>query len=163
MMKSEVAKILNDKSIWFTDEYIPNYPDGSIEKQLLEIFAYGVWNDYSSIKSTLPEELQFANTSNAARKLKALTIMTMFEDRTSIQFDELLNTLGIDNTVDLENIIIDLMGARLLIGKIDERNKLVTCERLGSRCVKNTTESLDAIIKEINDFRQNVDNVIKNT
>lgn len=151
-MTKSAAEILNDKSIWFTDEYINNFDENTPERLLMEFFAYGTWKDYIEKRKDLPQQYQFESDSNAVLKLKALTILTIMDDKTNYSFDSLMEDLDIDNFDTAETLVLELMGARLLVGKIDEKSRSFSCERVSSRCIPNNSESIQNILAELHHF-----------
>ena len=135
-------QILNNKSIWFTDKYIEDFPEDSPERKLMEIFSYGTWEDYLQIKDSLPESLILNANSIACRKLKALSILTIM-----------------DNFIEIETLIIDLFGSDLMVGKIDEKNHMLTIDRAASRCIPNTKEAIQDVIDNLNVIREKISSV----
>ena len=122
----------------------------------MEIFAYGTWSDYLKIKDSLPEALKLPYDSIAAKKLKELTILTIMENKTSISFEELMSNLKIDNYIEAETLLIDLFGSNLMVGKIDEKKHILTCDRAAARCIPNDSESLQGIIDDLNIIRDKI-------
>ena len=156
MSTAEAFAIINNKSIWFMDKYLGKFNEGSPERNLLEIFAYGTWEDYLKIKDSLPDSLKLQNNSVGERKLKELSILTIMQNEVSYSIDKLMTMLHIDNFMEAEMMLIDLFGSDLIVGKINENDHTLTCERAASRCIPNNPESIQAIIDDLNAFRQRI-------
>jgi hypothetical protein len=153
-MSSELFAILDDPSLLFVDVHLPSFNPGSPEHKLLTLFAYGTWADYLKLEPSLPPALKLDPSGNAAKKLKKLTLLTIFSDSQSIfSFDSLLNALQLDNFVDLETLIIELLGLDCLQAKIDEQAKAVIVIRVASRCITNDAPSIMAVVDKIRGIR----------
>lgn len=155
-MTVDLKSVLNNKSIWFTDKYNANFAEGTKERELLNVFSYGTWEDYLKIKDSLPDNLKLEPNSIAVKKLKGLSILSIMEDKISFSIDELMKILNIDNFVDAETIVIDLFGSELLVGKIDEKTHTLSCKRVAARCIENAPEAIDNIISDINIIRDRI-------
>ncbi|KAH0797655.1 COP9 signalosome complex subunit 7a [Histomonas meleagridis] len=145
----------------FLDVYLKDFNEGSPEYKLLSIFSYGTWSDYLSFESSCPKELKLEPNSEAARKLKKLTLLSLGAKESCIQFAKIKKELSIDNVADLESLVIDLMASNYIDAKIDEQTSCIICDRAVSRCVKNDEESIKRIIQEIKNFRDKISNALK--
>ena len=161
MSSQDLLAILNDRNAIFLDSHLSQFAENTKEFDLLNIFCYGTWKDYLQIESTLPSELKFSAQSEAAKKLKKLTLLTIFADHRKVQYKMLLDELKIDNNVELEELIIDLLGMELLEAKIDEATNTVVCTRASARCVKNNPEDIDRVIQKIKALRERINNALK--
>ena len=155
----EFKKLLNNHGIMFYDTYIEQYPEGSYEREILRIFSYLNWSDYLGYEEKVPEEFQLKNNPKAAKKLKKLTLMTVFQQGGTKSFDELSKIID-EESSQLQNIICEAISEGLIFGKIDELRKEVKCSRAASRCIMNTPESIQAITDGINKFIERIDNAI---
>jgi hypothetical protein len=153
-MSLELFAILDNPTLLFIDVHLPSFTPGSPEHDLLALFAYGTWSDYIKLEPSLPPALKLDPSGNAAKKLKKLTLLTIFSNpRNVFSFDALLTDLQLDNFVDLETLIIDLLGLDHLQAKIDEQSKTVIVTRVASRCVKNEFPSIMAVVGKIRGIR----------
>jgi COP9 signalosome complex subunit 7 len=76
--------------------------------ELLNIFAYGTYKDYSNRKGLLClPELNATQT----KKLKYLTIVTLSESEKCIPYKTLLEELSIADIRELEDLIIEAIYA----------------------------------------------------
>ena len=156
-----IKKILNDPNEMFLDIYLKDFKEGSDEYKLLSIFSYGTWNDYLSFESSSPKELHLEPSSEATKKLKKLTLLSLFAKESLISFPKIKEELGIDNIVELESLVIDLMASNYIDAKIDEQTNCIICDRAVSRCVKNDENSIKEILKEIRNFRGKIATALK--
>jgi hypothetical protein len=88
--------------------------------RLLEIFAYGTYQDYLTQQAQLPEL-----TAAQQRKLKMLTLSSMAAEEHILTFETLQNKLQVLTVRELENMVIDSVYAGLLEAKIDHKSKAV--------------------------------------
>lgn len=159
--KVSLSTILNDPAIMFVDTYLSQFPNDSNENKLLTIFAYGSWKDYLAIESKLPANLKLSPTGNAAKKLRKLTLLSLFADKNQVSYKEMMKELAIENFVDVESLVIDLIATELLEAKIDEQKQIVTCNRAAARCVKNEKESITKVINQIGGIRSKISMALK--
>eukprot|EP00163_Fabomonas_tropica_P028940 TRINITY_DN6022_c0_g1_i1.p1 TRINITY_DN6022_c0_g1~~TRINITY_DN6022_c0_g1_i1.p1 ORF type:complete len:226 (+),score=45.76 TRINITY_DN6022_c0_g1_i1:116-793(+) len=85
---------------------------------LLEVFAYGTYQDYLQQHSngSVP-----SITDDAARKLKQLSILSYAQKERTLDYTFLLTALGLENVRALEDLIIDGMYHGLMKGKLDQK------------------------------------------
>jgi hypothetical protein len=62
--------------------------------------------------------------------------------------------------VDVESLVLDLMGAYLAIAKIDRQGGTVKCERCASRCGKQDKESIVKIAQRIGKIQEKINSAI---
>ena len=161
-MSRSLVSILQDSKIIFTDVFLSEYDQQSVEYQLLAIFSYGVWKDYENIKDMLPEIYRFEEGSNALRKLKDLTILSVLKGKKEVSFQEIMDQIGVDNYVTLESHLINLIGNGFISGKIDEAKAVFICDQVTSRCIQNNEDSINQMINDLKIFRQKIKNEIEN-
>ena len=85
---------------------------------LLNLFAYGTYEEYLSIQPQLPPI-----TEPMRKKLRLLTIASTATKEKTIQYDYLLKALGIESIRELEDLIIDGTNNSVLQGKLDQKSK----------------------------------------
>jgi len=161
-MSRSLVSILQDSKIIFTDVFLSEYDQQSVEYQLLAIFSYGVWKDYENIKDRFPEIYRFEEGSNALRKLKDLTILSVLKGKKEVSFQEIMDQICIDNYVTLESHLINLIGNGFISGKIDEAKAVFICDQVASRCIQNNEDSINQMINDLKIFRQKIKNEIEN-
>jgi COP9 signalosome complex subunit 7 len=140
----------------FLDVFLPEFDPESPEHKLLSIFSYGTWTDYMSVRDELPPELRLDPFGRAAKKLKKLTLLSIFSERSRCEYDFLLEALHLDNHMDMESLVIDLMTAELFDGKLDEQRKVVMCKRCSPRCVENNRDSIMKYVANIQLIRDRI-------
>ncbi|KAI5122693.1 hypothetical protein M0805_009746 [Coniferiporia weirii] len=83
---------------------------------LLQLFAFGTFEDYCNSKDSLPPLNQAQLT-----KLKLLTIISYALERRILPYELLLRTLHIPTVRELEDLIIDGIYLDLIRGKLDQK------------------------------------------
>lgn len=156
-----IFNYLNNPNEMFLDKYLDKFEEGTDERKLIDIFCYGNLNDYLKISNSLPEMLQLPKDGEAMKKLIELSILSLCAEKTQIEFKDLMTECQIQNTQDLENYIIDLVGKNLLIAKIDENSQIIKITRCSSRCIPNDYNSLQAIIDRIQITRDRISSAIE--
>lgn len=68
----------------------------------MEVFAYGIYDDYLSSTPALP-----SLSPRMLTKLRHLTIVTMATTHKTLPLDILVKKLGLDSRRDLEDLIIE--------------------------------------------------------
>jgi len=86
--------------------------------ELLKIFAYGKYRDFLDRREDLPNI-----SAQAETKLRQLTIVALASEKKHIDYDSLLKELHIADVRQLEDLIIDVIYADIIRGKIDQKNK----------------------------------------
>ena len=157
---SDLMAILNDPSLLFVDTFLPEFSADSTEFKLLSIFAYGTWQDYKNAEPSLPPELKLDPQGQAVKKLKKLTLLSIFAQVQVAEFDKLMKQVSIENYDDLESLVIDLMANDYLDAKIDEQRKSVICTRCSARCVRNDKNAIMERVAQIRKIRKNIANAL---
>jgi len=86
--------------------------------QLLQIFAYGKYKDYKANQANLPEL-----TPQQLNKLRHLTVVSLATHTKCIPYSVLLEELAIENVRNLEDLIIEVIYADIIHGKLDQKNQ----------------------------------------
>ncbi|GFO08248.1 EF-hand domain-containing protein d2 [Plakobranchus ocellatus] len=86
--------------------------------QLLNIFAYGTYKDYKANKDNLPEL-----TPQMLNKLRHLTVVSLATRTKCIPYSVLLEELEMQNVRNLEDLIIEVIYADIIHGKLDQKNQ----------------------------------------
>lgn len=88
--------------------------------QLLNLFAYGTYPDYTVNKESLPEL-----SGVQKNKLKHLTIVSLAARmKQCIPYSVLLKDLEMKNLRELEDLIIEAVYSDIIQGKLDQRSQL---------------------------------------
>ncbi|KAJ3148998.1 COP9 signalosome complex subunit 7a [Geranomyces variabilis] len=112
------------------------HPTHAASARLLEIFAYGTYQDYKEHASTLPplSDIQL-------QKLKHLSLVTLSGQNRTLQYDNLLTYLDIANVRELEDLVIDSIYQDLIRGKLDQNRKCLEVEYAMGRDLRPQDES----------------------
>ena len=122
--------------------------------RLLNIFAFGTYSSYLFNKTNLPEL-----TPAMVIKLRHLTIVSLAIQNKYIAYDMLLKELDMKNLRELEDLIIEVIYANVVQGKMDQRNNRLEVEQTIGRDIKS--EDLKAMSKVLSDWCRNCDNVLR--
>ncbi|KAL1632225.1 hypothetical protein SLS56_003805 [Neofusicoccum ribis] len=105
-----------------TVQALRDSPEHQPHLRLLEIFAWGTWQDYVAAKDTLPP-LSDAQT----QKLKLLSLLPLSASPTTqLTYDHLRTTLDIATTRALEDLLITAIYSHLITGSLDPAAARVT-------------------------------------
>ncbi|KAI9100445.1 hypothetical protein DFS34DRAFT_486008 [Phlyctochytrium arcticum] len=120
---------------------------------LLELFAYGTYQDYKQQSQNLPPL-----TDSQLRKLKHLSIVTFSNRKRTLDYDVLLANLDIFNVRELEDLIIDAIYQDLLRGKLDQKKKCLEVEYAMGRDL--APGQLDTILSTLNAWASKLETVL---
>lgn len=104
--------------------------------ELLEIFAYGTWKRYRVRQEHLPKL-----NGKQTRKLKLLSIVDRASRSKIIQYSDLLEELEIQESQELEELIIDGIYNGLLKARLDQRYSRVEVESCMGRDVQLSVDN----------------------
>lgn len=158
-LMTNLNDILNDPNEMFVDIHLSKFEEGSPEHKLLTIFSYGVWKDYLAFEKECPENLKLDINGQAVRKLRKLTLLTLFAENKNLGFDYALEQLSMDSIVEMEGLVIDLLSEDLVDVKIDEKSSTIYCTRVSSRCVKK--EDVPKVLDSIKAFREKISKALE--
>ncbi|ELU07097.1 hypothetical protein CAPTEDRAFT_168475 [Capitella teleta] len=85
---------------------------------LLNLFAFGTCADYRSNKADLPEL-----SGTQGKKLQHLTVVSLATKNKCLPYSLLLAELDIRNVRELEDLIIEVIYADVIRGKLDQQNQ----------------------------------------
>lgn len=94
-------------------------PDYSSHLQLLEIFSYGTYANYTSTTNIPP--LNDVQT----QKLRQLSLLTLAKDPHNLTYAALQQNLGLPDARGVEDLVISAVYAGLVDAQLDPRNSLV--------------------------------------
>lgn len=121
--------------------------------RLLQVFAFGGYADYVSAAASLPPL-----SCGMRAKLRSLTLVSLAEKAKRLPYDLLLRELQLTNRRELEDLIIDVIYAKALVGKMDQKQDCLEVESTVGRDIKE--EQLDSISSVLTSWCENCDNVL---
>lgn len=95
-----------------------NTPNAKGYFDMLNLFAYGTYDEYLSMEDKLPPL-----TDPMRKKLRLLTIASTATKEKTIQYAYLQKALGIESIRELEDLIIEGTNNAVLQGKLDQKSK----------------------------------------
>jgi COP9 signalosome complex subunit 7 len=144
----ELLDMPNIKELANNSEYEPYY-------KLLNVFAFGTYSDYLSNSEHLPQL-----TDPMKTKLRHLTIVSLATKRKHIPYELLLSELDMKNLRQLEDLIIEVIYANVVSGKMDQMNNRLEIDHTIGRDIKH--EDLKTVTNVLNEWCRNCDNVLRN-
>ena len=102
-------------------ECIKSLEPNSALNNLLDLFCFGIYGDHK--KPSIPKLSQAQ-----LRKLRHLTIISACEYHHHIRYDDLLKSLELTSLRELEDLIIDLIYAEAIDGKLDQQRRMLIVE-----------------------------------
>ncbi|ESO99539.1 hypothetical protein LOTGIDRAFT_231121 [Lottia gigantea] len=121
---------------------------------LLNLFAYGTYKDYKENKAKLPEL-----TTIQLTKLRHLTVVSLATKTKCIPYSVLLRELDIQNVRAIEDIIIEVICADVIHGKLDQKNQQLEIDYAIGRDIK--PESIPVVISVLQDWCDSCETVLK--
>lgn len=121
---------------------------------LLKLFAYGTYNDYRANKDSLPEL-----TAAQVKKLKHLTIVSLANKNKCLPYSLLLQELDIVNMRELEDLIIEVIYADVIRGKLDQKNQQLEVDYAIGRDIQ--PEAVTEIISVLQSWCNNCESVLQ--
>ncbi|KAK3103747.1 hypothetical protein FSP39_021585 [Pinctada imbricata] len=112
---------------------------------LLNIFAYGSYRDYKEKSAELPELSPLQLT-----KLRHLTLVSLATKNKCIPYAVLLQELDIQNLRALEDLIIEVIYADIIHGKLDQKNQQLEVDYALGRDIRQ--EAVPEIITVLQDW-----------
>jgi len=110
--------------------------------KLLELFAYGTFQDYQRECGSYP-----ALNEAMTKKLRFLTMATLASRSRSLRYPELLSELGLSTRRELEDLIIEAMYARIVTGKLDQRTASLEVDRALARDVAEDLSAVSRVLE----------------
>jgi len=120
---------------------------------LLNLFAYGTYNDYLTRQAELP-----ALTDAMKKKLRLLTIASIATKEKTIHYDHMQKVLGIDGIRELEDLIIEGTNNAVLKGKLDQKSKHFEVDYAMGRDIRK--EDIGQIGKTLQQWCDNCDAIL---
>jgi COP9 signalosome complex subunit 7 len=85
---------------------------------LLNLFAYGTFSEYKANQAKLPPL-----SSAQCTKLRHLTVVTLAIRNKRLPYTVLLKELGVSNLRELEDLVIEVIYADIIRGKLDQKHQ----------------------------------------
>jgi len=123
--------------------------------ELMLVFAYGTYRQYLSRSAELPPL-----TDPMRTKLRQLTIVSLATKRKHIPYEQLLEELDVKTMRELEDIIIDVIYANVVTGKMDQLNNRLEIEQTIGRDIRR--DDLQTVSNVLSEWCRNCDNVLRN-
>ncbi|MCL4130070.1 UNVERIFIED_CONTAM: hypothetical protein GTU68_043487 [Idotea baltica] len=134
---------------------LKNKDDQKLYHDLLEVFAYGVYEDYLKNATKLPE------LSEAMLiKLRHLTLVSLATGQKSLPLAELGKQLSITSTRQLEDLVIEAIYAGIISGRLDQKNGVLEVDFAIGRDIK--MEELSNIATTLQEWCQTCDMMLAN-
>lgn len=129
--------------------------------QLLQIFAYGTYNDYLKRQDSLPQL-----SAPQRHKLKQLSLVSLAATSRILRYDDLLSSLDIGDVRELEDVVIDAITNDLLNARLDQARRHVEVLDCIGRDVRKEEigKMVDTLTKWYEDSRtvmETLDDLIK--
>ncbi|XP_015903430.1 COP9 signalosome complex subunit 7b isoform X2 [Parasteatoda tepidariorum] len=131
-----------------TTEHAPYY-------QLLHLFAFGTYSNYLENKDQFPEL-----SPAMINKLRHLTIVSLATKDKCIPYSKLLKELDLKNLRELEDLIIDVIYADIVQGKLDQKNNRLEVDYTLGRDIKPA--DVDIIINVLHEWSDSCETVLNN-
>jgi COP9 signalosome complex subunit 7 len=155
---SIVAKALSQRQVLFYGELldVPAVQKlrGTPEFALLELFAYGTYQDWLAQRAQLPplsEEQLF--------KLRQLTVVSLAGASSgTLLYSVCQGATGIDSVRDLEDIVISCVYANLLRARLDQKHLRIIVEWATGRDLP--VHALDPVLAKLDAWCANADAIL---
>ncbi|KAJ7069933.1 hypothetical protein C8F01DRAFT_1207434 [Mycena amicta] len=121
---------------------------------LLELFAFGTYEDYLKNKDAFPP-LNAAQTT----KLKHLSIVSLGSKRRILPYSDLLRALDMPTVRELEDLIIDAIYLDVLHGRLDQKQSQLELEYTMGRDL--APGAIDAILVALKDWAETTSSVLQ--
>jgi COP9 signalosome complex subunit 7 len=136
---------------------IQELAEGQYSKHLdlLNLFAYGVYSDYKANEANLPEL-----TPAQGQKLRHLTIVSLATKNKCIPYTTLLQELDMKNLRELEDLIIEVVYADVIHGKLDQKNGRLEVDYAIGRDIK--PDNVGTIIQVLQEWCDTCETMLSN-
>lgn len=124
-LREMVKQAIEARDLYFFGELLELAPIQELEKdaeglpffRLLNLFAYGIYKEYMEHPTNFP-----ALSATMKTKLRHLTVATLATKHKYLAYSSLLEQLDMENTRQLENLLISAIYANVIHGKLDQQN-----------------------------------------
>ncbi|KAK3785761.1 hypothetical protein RRG08_051083 [Elysia crispata] len=132
---------------------LANGPQAGVH-QLLNIFAYGTYKDYKANQANLPEL-----TPQMLNKLRHLTVVSLATRSKCIPYSVLLEELEMENVRNLEDLIIEVIYADIIHGKLDQKNQQLEVDYAIGRDIHDN--ALEEVVQVLTQWCNGCEGVLK--
>uniref|UniRef100_T1IJC1 PCI domain-containing protein n=1 Tax=Strigamia maritima TaxID=126957 RepID=T1IJC1_STRMM len=122
---------------------------------LLNLFAYGTYSDYLANQANLPEL-----TPPQIQKLRHLTIVSLATKTKCIPYSTLLKELDMKNLRELEDLIIEVIYADIVHGKLDQKHSQLEVDYTIGRDIR--PEDVPNIVSVLTDWCDSCETILSN-
>ncbi|XP_041377613.1 COP9 signalosome complex subunit 7b-like [Gigantopelta aegis] len=157
---SLVSQVLEASGIYVFGELLdmPNIQELSTVAaphfQALNLFAFGTYKDYKANRDNFPKLTPLQMT-----KLRHLTIVSLATKSKCIPYSVLLDELDLENVRQLEDLIIEVIYADIIHGKLDQKNQQLEVDYAIGRDIR--TEAVPEVISVLQDWCASCELVLK--
>uniref|UniRef100_H2YE37 PCI domain-containing protein n=1 Tax=Ciona savignyi TaxID=51511 RepID=H2YE37_CIOSA len=121
--------------------------------KLLQVFAYGTFQDYVNQASGLPPL-----TALMKKKLQLLTVVSLSAKSKYVSYPLLLKELHMNNIRELEDLLISAIYANIIQGRLDQQNSRLEVDWAMGRDVRS--EDMDCIINTLGTWCSSCENIL---
>ncbi|XP_076318414.1 COP9 signalosome subunit 7 isoform X2 [Tachypleus tridentatus] len=122
---------------------------------LLNVFAYGTFTNYLENKTKFPELTQAMIT-----KLRHLTIVSLATKSKCIPYSTLLKELDLHNLRELEDLIIEVIYADIVRGKLDQKNNQLEIDYTIGRDIQ--TDDVNTVVSILQEWCTSCETILSN-
>jgi len=122
---------------------------------LLNLFAFGTFNDLSSCSQPLPDISPLMR-----RKLRLLTVVSLAEQCKLLPYTLLMQELHIDNVRELEDLVIEGISGGIVQGKLDQKSSHFEVDYVIGRDIRKT--DIGSIVSVLSAWCDNCDSMLTN-
>ncbi|XP_067137111.1 COP9 signalosome complex subunit 7b [Centruroides vittatus] len=123
--------------------------------QLLNLFAYGTYSNYLENAAHLPPL-----TPSMVAKLRHLTIVSLATKSKCIPYSTLLKELDLKNLRELEDLIIEVIYADVVSGKLDQKNNQLEIDYTIGRDIR--ADDIDSVVAVLQEWCDGCEMVLSN-
>jgi len=121
---------------------------------LLKLFAYGDYQEYKGVAAQLPQL-----TPAQLMKIRHLSIVSLAAKKKVIPYDILTSYLEINNVRELEDLIIEAIYQKIILGKLDQKTRALEVEFAIGRDIR--PGQIDEMILVLQNWCQNSEKLLK--
>ncbi|XP_040577665.1 COP9 signalosome complex subunit 7b [Lepeophtheirus salmonis] len=156
---SLILRVLEASGIYVFGELLdlPNItalgdsPEFASHLELLKLFAYGTYKDYSETKYP-------PLTDGMQKKLRLLTLVSLASGKKILKYEELMKELNLNTVRELEDLIIEGSNSRIIQGKLDQKSSHFEVDFAKGRDIKK--EDISSIINTLTSWCDSCDGIL---
>ena len=152
VLVQDIRKALASESTFFFNDLLENCnvlanTEHEPYLTLLSIFSHGKYSNYVEKSANLPELSEIETT-----KLRILTILRMSINKRVLKYSDMLAETGLNNSRDLEQVIIQSIQQNVLDCRIDEANEQVFVNQISGYNV--TVDQQDYLLNSLSQWSE---------